>query len=76
MEPDDLVEYFKKNGKIKSFSGQSAKVHCVAWNKTGSKLASGSYDKSVCIFNFNGEKLVCFIIGHFRVLLLVHVLER
>lgn len=35
-----------------------AKVHSVDWNRDGRRLASGSFDKTVCIFALDNERLV------------------
>ena len=34
------------------------KVHSVAWNCDGTRLASGSYDKTVTLWALDAEKLV------------------
>ena len=48
-----------KNASVKSFSAHNSKIHSVAWNVDGRRLASGSTDKTVAIFSFeNREKLV------------------
>lgn len=48
-----------KNATVKSFSAHSSKIHSVAWNVDGKRLASGSTDKTVAIFTFeNKERLV------------------
>ena len=48
-----------KNATVKSFSAHNSKIHSVAWNVDGKRLASGSTDKTVAIFTFeNKEKLV------------------
>ena len=51
-----------KNASVKSFSAHNSKIHSVAWNVDGRRLASGSTDKTVAIFTFeNREKLVNLI---------------
>ncbi len=48
-----------KNPTVKSFSAHNSKIHSVAWNVDGKRLASGSTDKTVAIFTFeNKERLV------------------
>ena len=48
-----------KNASVKSFSAHNSKIHSVAWNVDGKRLASGSTDKTVAIFKFeNKERLV------------------
>lgn len=57
----------------KDFFGHKKKVHSVAWNSTGKKLASGSVDQTAHIWNFEGtmgtvkkkRNLLVFIIFHF-----------
>lgn len=47
-----------RNATMKSVSAHSSKIHSVAWNVDGRRLASGSTDKTVAIFTFeNKEKL-------------------
>ena len=38
----------------------SVQVHSVAWNCDGTKLASGSYDKTVTLWSLDADKLVGF----------------
>ncbi|XP_052772137.1 THO complex subunit 3-like [Mya arenaria] len=52
-----MTDYFKNNGKTREFSAHSSKVHSVAWNCDGRKLASGSYDKSVNVFHLDRDRL-------------------
>ena len=48
-----------KNATVKSFSAHNSKIHSVAWNVDGRRLASGSTDKTVAVFAFeNKERLV------------------
>ena len=48
-----------KNATTKSFQAHNQKIHSVAWNVDGRRLASGSADKVVAVFSFeNREKLV------------------
>jgi len=55
-----------KNATVKSFSAHSSKIHSVAWNVDGRRLASGSTDKTVAIFTFeNKERLVIRIYDKF-----------
>lgn len=54
-----LEDHFKKNNRVKEYAGHSSKVHSVDWNCTGSRLASGSCDRTVCIFDLDdSNKLV------------------
>ena len=55
---DSMQSYFKSNGKTREFAAHSSKVHSVAWNCDGRKLASGSYDKTVNVFHLERDRLV------------------
>jgi THO complex subunit 3 len=47
-----------KSATVKSFSGHNSKIHSVAWNVDGRRLATGSTDKTIAIYAFeNREKL-------------------
>jgi len=46
---------FNGNTKNKSYRTDSGKVHTIDWNVDGSRLASGSLDKSVVIFAYDGK---------------------
>lgn len=50
--------HFKKNQKIREFSSNQTKVHSVDWSCDGKRLASGSLDKSVCLFSLRDDRLV------------------
>lgn len=56
---EELQNYFKSHCKIKEYSGHSSKVHSVGWSCDGKRLASGSFDKSVCIYTLDRDRLVC-----------------
>lgn len=55
---DELINYFKSHNKIREQQSHSAKVHSVGWSCDGKLLASGSFDKSVCIFSLCPDRLV------------------
>lgn len=55
---EDLITYFKSHNKIREQQSHSAKVHSVGWSCDGKLLASGSFDKSVCIFSLGPDRLV------------------
>ena len=46
---------FNGNTKNKSYRTDSGKVHTIDWNVDGSRLGSGSLDKSVVIFAYDGK---------------------
>ncbi|CAF2463214.1 unnamed protein product [Rotaria sp. Silwood2] len=46
---------FNGSTKNKSYRTDSGKVHTIDWNVDGSRLASGSLDKSVVIFAYDGK---------------------
>nr|CAB3266947.1 THO complex subunit 3-like [Phallusia mammillata] len=54
---EKLQEHFKSNGKTKEHSAHSAKVHSVAWNCDGKKLASGSYDQTVSVYVLERDRM-------------------
>jgi WD40 repeat protein len=55
---EELQNYFKSHCKMKEYSGHSSKVHSVGWSCDGKRLASGSFDKSVCIYTLDRDRLV------------------
>lgn len=55
---EELVTYFKSHNKIREQQSHSAKVHSVGWSCDGKNLASGSFDKCVCIFSLCPDRLV------------------
>lgn len=55
---EELISYFKTHNKIREQQSHSAKVHSVGWSCDGKLLASGSFDKSVCIFSLGPDRLV------------------
>lgn len=58
---NDLIHYFKNHNKSKEYQAHSSKVHSVGWSCDGKRLASGSFDKSVCIFTLDKDRLVSTI---------------
>jgi len=54
---EELRDHFKKNSRVKEYGGHTHKIHSVAWNCDGRRLASGSFDKTVCIFQMDRDKL-------------------
>jgi len=57
-ELEDLRTHFRTHCRIKMVQAHQAKVHSVDWNRDGRRLASGSFDKTVCIFALDNERLV------------------
>lgn len=55
-----MKQYFKLNSRTKDYSAHSAKVHSVAWNCDGRKLASGSFDQTATVFLLDKDRLVWF----------------
>ena len=55
---DDFVAYFKSHNKIREHQSHTAKVHSVGWSCDGKYLASGSFDKCVCVFSLCPDRLV------------------
>jgi len=59
---ESMQKYFQTNSKTKEYQVHSSKVHSVAWNCDGKRLASGSFDKTVVTFVFDrGDRLVSSI---------------
>ncbi|XP_014214100.1 THO complex subunit 3 [Copidosoma floridanum] len=54
---DELMTYFKTHNKVREQQSHTAKVHSVGWNCDGKFLASGSFDKCVCIFSLSPDRL-------------------
>jgi len=52
---ESFQSLFNGNTKNKSYRTDSGKVHTIDWNVDGSRLASGSLDKSVVIFAYDGK---------------------
>jgi len=55
--PEEFRARFEKNKKTREMVSHSNKVHTVGWGCDGKRLASGSYDKTVCIFTMGTERL-------------------
>ncbi|CAB0041922.1 unnamed protein product [Trichogramma brassicae] len=54
---EELITYFKSHNKVREQQSHTAKVHSVGWNCDGKLLASGSFDKCVCIFSLSPDRL-------------------
>lgn len=48
-ETDEFKDHFKKNNRIREYTVHSSKIHTVAWNCEGRKLASGK-KTLICIY--------------------------
>lgn len=55
---EELQSHFKTHNKYKEYVGHSSKVHSVGWSCDGKRLASGSFDKSVCVYTLDRDRLV------------------
>ncbi len=55
---EKMHNWFKSHSKIKEYSAAQGKVHSVAWNCDGRRLAAGSMDKTVTVFMLEGHRLV------------------
>lgn len=53
----DKIAYFENNKRSKEYVAHQAKVHSVAWSCDGSRLASGSFDKTVTIWTLDSDRL-------------------
>ncbi len=56
-EVSSLRAKFKKSPKSREYNPHNSKVHSVDWNCDGRRLASGSFDKTVCLFNLSSDRL-------------------
>lgn len=51
--------FFQNNSRIKEYQAHTSKVHSIHWSSDGRRLASGSYDRTVCLFILDRDRLVC-----------------
>lgn len=64
---EEFQKYFKTHSKSKEYLGHTSKVHSVGWSCDGKRLASGSFDKCVCIYTLDRDRLVSpEILDYFR----------
>ncbi|KAI5641031.1 THO complex subunit 3 [Phthorimaea operculella] len=54
----ELRSYFASHNTVREYIAHTSKVHSVGWSCDGRRLASGSFDKSVAIFNLERNRLV------------------
>lgn len=66
-EFDELKSYFKNHCKTRELAAHTAKVHTVDWNCDGRRLASGSFDKTVCLFTVEHDRLVIELLLYFAI---------
>ncbi|EDV28103.1 uncharacterized protein TRIADDRAFT_20906 [Trichoplax adhaerens] len=59
-------EYFARHNGRLEVQGHEAKVHAVGWSCCGTRLATGSFDRTVSIYNVDNEtaKVVANCKGH------------
>ena len=55
---DQMKKHFEGHGRTKEYTAHQSKVHSVAWSCDGRRLASGSFDKTVCIFTLERDRMV------------------
>ena len=60
---EKMHNYFKSHSKIKEYTAAQGKVHSVAWNSDGRRLAAGSMDKTVTVFIMEGHRLVSALLA-------------
>ena len=58
QEFDNLKSHFEKHNRVRNFQAHNQKILCLDWNVDGTRLASGSVDKTVSTFVFGQDKLV------------------
>ena len=61
-----MHNYFKSHSKIKEYTAAQGKVHSVAWNSDGRRLAAGSMDKTVTVFIMEGHRLVSALLAGYK----------
>ena len=54
---DELKKQIEKNRNTRETSAHNGKVHSVAWNCDGRRIASGSVDKTVSVLSLEHDKL-------------------
>ncbi|KAK2154221.1 hypothetical protein LSH36_274g04026 [Paralvinella palmiformis] len=54
---EQMQKHFQTHSRTRDYQTHSSKVHTVAWNCDGKKLASGSFDKTVCTFTLDRDRL-------------------
>lgn len=54
----ELRNYFASHNVVREYIAHTSKVHSVGWSCDGRRLASGSFDKTVVIFNLERNRLV------------------
>ncbi|CAG4973506.1 THO complex subunit 3 [Colias croceus] len=54
----ELRNYFATHNVTREYIAHTSKVHSVGWSCDGRRLASGSFDKTVVIFNLERSRLV------------------
>lgn len=59
---EEFQNYFKSHSKSREYIGHSSKVHSVGWSCDGKRLASGSFDKSVCVYTLDRDRLVKYLL--------------
>uniref|UniRef100_A0A914XIJ5 Translation initiation factor beta propellor-like domain-containing protein n=1 Tax=Plectus sambesii TaxID=2011161 RepID=A0A914XIJ5_9BILA len=59
----EAKEYLKRHDRVRGFDVRLTKIHSVAWNCDGSRLACGSQDKSVSVAALENSKLKCIFLG-------------
>ncbi|RWS30521.1 THO complex subunit 3-like protein [Leptotrombidium deliense] len=57
MSLSALRQHFALNSRCKDYQSHSSKVHSVDWNCDGRRLASGSFDKTVSVFQLEKDRL-------------------
>lgn len=56
---ETMRNFFHVNSRIKEYQAHTSKVHSINWSSDGRRLASGSYDRTVCLFLLDRDRLVC-----------------
>lgn len=72
---EGFQNYFKSHSKSKEYIAHSSKVHSVGWSCDGKRLASGSFDKSVCVYTLDRDRLVSSYLSKRSWFLVASILE-
>ncbi|XP_052703775.1 THO complex subunit 3-like [Crassostrea angulata] len=53
---ENMRKHFQQNKRIREHTAHDSKVHSVAWSCDGRRLASGSFDKTVSVFQLDNDR--------------------
>jgi len=53
----NMQSHFQSHSRVREVVAHNSKVHSVDWSCDGRRLASGSFDKTVCIYTLDRDRL-------------------